>query len=675
MTVGIGGDSGRTLSEAEIAGFEQERPARSLHRSLDLAVSVWCAVVSVGVLLQVFFPIPTGTQYYLVLFLAAILPITLLCYRGWKVPAVMNPFRNRRRPGDNPGVFDWLLAVLAFVVALYPVLDFDAFLERRQIPETLDVLAGTLLLLLSLEACRRTTGWVLPAVSLVFIAYSYYGSYVPTTWSLAHEGVDFPAIIAQLFIGTSGFYGTPLAVAASYIVLFTIYGAVLEASGAGKFFIDLSFAAFKRSRTAPGRTVTLAGFLLGTVSGSGTATAVSLGTVSWPILRRAGYPAEPAGGMLAAAGIGAILSPPTLGAAAFIIAEFLETSYLAVLGFAVIPTILYYLGILFAIEMDARRHGTDAVEPSGKSARKLLLRFSYHFISLFVIIGFMAMDVPPFRAVVYATLLQIGLSFLDKEHRLTPGRLFVALAQGTRSVLPVVATCAVAGIIVAVTTQTGLGLNLAEIIVSGAAAVSQNATVVLILTVVLSAFAVLLLGLAVPVTASFIIAAVIIAPALVQLDVTKPEAYMFIFYYAVLSEVSPPTALAAVATAAITGGRAMATMWQAWKYTLPAFLVPFAFVLTDNGSNLLGQGSLLGMVWTLLVSALAVGALAIVTGGWIVVRTGRLERVVCVPAALLLLYLAPTTIGIGLGLLLLAVVINLGRRQRLRSSTEGSVPT
>ena len=214
--------------------------------------------------------------------------------------------------------------------------------------------------------------------------------------------------------------------------------------------------------------------------------------------------------------------------------------------------------------------------------------------------------------------------------------------------LPVAATCATAGVIVAVTTQTGLGLNLAEIIVSAARGLTDNHTVVLILTVVLSAFAVLILGLAVPVTASFIIAAVIIAPALVSLGVTQPEAYMFIFYYAVLSEVSPPTALAAVATSAITGGKVMPTMWQAWKYTLPAFLVPFAFVLTDNGATLLGQGPFVGMVWTLAVSMLAVAALAVVTGGWILVATSWVERLVCVPAALLLLYLAPVTITAGI---------------------------
>jgi TRAP transporter 4TM/12TM fusion protein len=663
MTVGVDAEGLATPSEEELAEYEQERPARRLRPALHLAVSVWCAIVSVGVLAQVFFPLPQGTQFYLVIFLAAVLPITLLCYRG---------FPGRKGPHDDPGILDWVLAVVALAVCVYPLFGFDGYLERRQAPTTLDVVAGALLLVLLLEACRRTTGWVLPVFSLVFIAYAYYGGYLPYTWSLAHQGFNFDAIIAQFTMGTAGFYGTPLGVAASYIVLFTIYGAVLDYSGAGKFFIDLSFAAFKRSRTAPGRTVTLAGFLLGSVSGSGTATAVSLGTVSWPILRRAGYPPEAAGGMLAASGIGAILSPPTLGAAAFIIAEFLQVSYLKVLGFAVIPTILYYLGILFAIEIDARKHGTTSAQVSGDSAWRLLLRFGYHFLSLFVIIAFMAVDVPPFKAVVYAVIIQFGLSFLDREHRLTGRPLFKALAQGTRSVLPVAATCATAGVIVAVTTQTGLGLNLAEIIVGAARGLTDNHTVVLILTVVLSGVAVLILGLAVPVTASFIIAAVIISPALVNLGVTPSEAYMFIFYYAVLSEVSPPTALAAVATAAITGGKVIPTMWQAWKYTLPAFLVPFAFVLTDNGAHLLGQGSFIGMVWTTLVSMLAVAALAVVTGGWVFVRATWLERAICVPSAALLLYLAPVTITVGTCLLLVAVVINLVRRQRQAPAQEGT---
>jgi TRAP transporter 4TM/12TM fusion protein len=669
-------DSSPAVEEI-LAEHDEERPGRRLTGPVAVAVTVLCATLSVFVLATVFWPLAKGTQYYLTIFLAAVLPLTFLCYRagpvrGWRRRATSA--RDAEPPGrtppgeDRPAWLDWALAAVSLAVAIYPLIGFDSFLERRQVPTTLDLVVGLALTLLVLEACRRTTGWWLPAICVAFFAYAYYGGWLPVDWSLAHVGFNIDEIVPQLFMGTSGFYGTPLSVAATYIVLFTIYGAVLDMSGAGKFFIDLSFAAFsgrrgQGARTAPGRTVTLAGFLLGTVSGSGTATAVSLGTVSWPILRRAGYPKEQAGGVLAAAGIGAILSPPTLGAAAFIIAELLRTSYLTVLVYAIVPTVLYYVGIILAIEIDARKHGAKAVEISTQSPLRLLLRFGYHFLSLFLIVGFMAANIPPFRAVVYATILQFLFSFLDRTHAMTPRRLLDALAAGTRSVLPVAAVCAAAGIIVAVVTLTGLGLNLAGIIVDGAGVLGDHPTLVLLLTALFSAVAVTVLGLAVPVTASFIIASVIITPALVALDVTRPEAYMFVFYYAVLSEVSPPTALAAVAASAITGGNAMRTMWASWKYALPAFLVPFAFVLTDRGSYLLAQGPVLGIVWVAAVSVVAVAALAAATGGWIVGPAHVVERVLAFGAALLLLYLEPTTLGVGGALLGVAVAVHLVRRR------------
>ena len=284
-----------------------------------------------------------------------------------------------------------LLAGVALLVALYPVLPigvgdagggFDAFLDRQGSLSVVDIVMGALLTVLVLEACRRTTGPVLPLICVAFFLYAYYGGFLPVSWPISHAGVDFSQIINGFYNDQSGFYGIPLDVCATYIVLFTIYGAVLDATGAGRFFIDISFAAFRRSRSAPGRTVTLSGFLLGTVSGSGTATAVSLGSVAWPILRRAGYPREQAGGMLAAAGIGAILSPPTLGAAAFIIAEYVGVPYLQVLLWATIPTVLYYVGILLAVEIDARRFGARAVTVSTPPAGRQLLRYGYHFLSL-----------------------------------------------------------------------------------------------------------------------------------------------------------------------------------------------------------------------------------------------------------------------------------------------------
>ncbi|MEU0537756.1 TRAP transporter permease [Amycolatopsis tolypomycina] len=628
-------------SPAEIAAeHDEERPARKLSGVPDRVVYFVALAVAVLVLKQVFFPFAKGNQFYLVLFLGVTLPLVFLCYRP------------RLRGRDDPGWTDWALAGTALAVGLYPVLvGYDDFLNRQGTLSPLDIVAGALLLVLILEATRRTTGLVLPIVCLLFLAYAYYGGFLPQNWGIAHAGIDFSQIVNALFNDASGFYGTPLDVAASYIVLFTLYGAVLNASGAGQFFVDISFAAFRKSRTAPGRTTVLSGFLLGTVSGSGTATAVSLGSITWPILRKARYPKENAGGLLAAAGIGAILSPPTLGAAAFIIAEYLQTSYLKVLIWATVPTLLYYLGIVFAMEADARRFKAEAVDMPHDDPWKLLLRGGYHFLSLAIIVVFLALDIPPFAAVVYATGVAALFALIARRHdvRGWAEDMVDALSAGVRGALPVIAVCAAAGVITSTITKTGLGLELADALVELAGALTDNGTLILVLTVLLSAVAVGVLGLAVPVTASFIIAWVVIGPALETLGVADAERAMFIFYYAVLSEVTPPTALAAVASAAITGGSVLGTMWQCWKYTLPAFLVPIAFVLTDNGAALLLESDALTVLWVAAVSALAVAALAVVTGGWLFGPVGLPVRLLFVPAALCLLYLEPVPIAIGAG--------------------------
>ncbi|MFI5593857.1 TRAP transporter permease [Amycolatopsis sp. NPDC051758] len=637
------------------AEHDEERPARQLPRVPDRIVYFVALAVAVLVLKQVFFPFAKGNQFYLVLFLGTTLPLVFLCYRP------------HRRAADVPGWTDWALAVVALAVGLYPVLSgYDAFLDRQGILSPLDIVAGALLLVLILEATRRTTGLVLPIVCLLFLAYAYYGGYLPQNWGIAHAGIDFSQIVNALFNDASGFYGTPLDVAASYIVLFTLYGAVLNASGAGQFFVDISFAAFQKSRTAPGRTTVLSGFLLGTVSGSGTATAVSLGSITWPILKKANYPRENAGGLLAASGIGAILSPPTLGAAAFIIAEYLQTSYLTVLIWATVPTLLYYLGIVFAMEADARRFKAEPVDVPRGDPGKLLLTGGYHFLSLAIIVVFLALDIPPFAAVVYATGVAALFALIARRRdvRGWAKDMVDALSAGVRGALPVIAVCAAAGVITSTITKTGLGLELADALVELAGALTDNGTVILILTVLLSAVAVGVLGLAVPVTASFIIAWVVIGPALETLGVADAERAMFIFYYAVLSEVTPPTALAAVASAAITGGSVLGTMWQCWKYTLPAFLVPIAFVLTDNGAALLLESDALTVLWVAAVSAVAVGALAVVTGGWLFGPVRLPVRLLFVPAALCLLYLEPVPIAVGAAFAVAAVLAHAVLKRR-----------
>ena len=333
--------------DALLAEYEAEKPARRLSGLPHRVVQVMGVAMSLLALWWVFNPI--AKQLYLPLFLMVGLSMTFLVYRGW---GRSDRAKTDQRP-DNPGVIDWVLAGLAIVPFAYIIADWQQFFRRAVVPSDLDLVMGTLAIVLIVEATRRTVGLAVPGVLVFFFAYAYLGPLFPSPFDTA--SFAWPRLIGHNMMGTQGVFGVPLDVAATYIILFTIYGAVLELSGASRFFLDLSFAAFGQSAAGPGRTVTLAGFLLGTVSGSGVATTVTLGGVSWPLLRRAGYPREEGGGVLAAAGIGAILSPPTLGAAAFIIAELLRVSYLKVLVWATIPTLLYYLGIILAIEMDARR--------------------------------------------------------------------------------------------------------------------------------------------------------------------------------------------------------------------------------------------------------------------------------------------------------------------------------
>ena len=647
MTHGPAADE-RIDEAALIAEYEAEKPARSLS-GVPLAVVQTLAGALTGLALWWVFR-PMASQIYLPLFLGLALALTFLVYRGW---GTSQGARDSDRP-DNPGPLDWALAAAALIPLAYIALQWQSFFRRAVRPTELDLVMGTVLVILIFEATRRTVGWIVPAIVGAFLVYAYLGPLMPEPFNT--QSYAWPRLVGHNVMGTQGVFGVPLEVAATYIILFTIYSAVLEFSGATRFFLDLSFAAFGQSRAGPGRTVTMAGFLLGTVSGSGVATTVALGGVSWPLLKRSGYPQAEAGGVLAAAGIGALLSPPTLGAAAFLIAELLSVPYLEILIWATIPTCLYYLGIVLAIEMDARRFRTQAVGLDVPPAGRLLLRYGYHFVSLVAIVVFMLMGMTAFRAVVLATALQFVLAFLNRETWWTPRRVWEAAANGALGVLSVASVMAVAGIIVGVMTLTGLGLKMANIIVDLAGA---N----LFLTALYSAVSVMLLGLAVPVTASFIISWVIIGPALTQLGVPDYAAAMFIFYYAVLSEVSPPTALSPFAAAAITGGRPVRTMWLTWKYTLPAFLVPFVFVLAREGEGLLLQGSVATILIATVSAALGVAGLAVATGAWVLGPAGWAERALFGLGGLALMVTAPAFIAGGLGLMAVGLVVHMLRRR------------
>ncbi len=628
-------------TQALIEEYESESPTRSFTGPIFWFVGTFAVLISIFALAKTQIIIPT--QSYRVAFLGAALALTFAMY-PWTRSAAKNP-------NMVDVVSSVLLAIASIVASAYPfVVGFDSFLRRSVRPTEMDVIMGVALILLVLEATRRTIGWILPGFAVFLLAYAHWGYMLPGDWG--HRGYSIERIVGHMYIDVKGVYGTALDVAATYIVLFTIYGAVLEFSGAGKFFLDFSFAATGRKASGAGRTTTIAGFLLGTVSGSGVATTVTLGSVAWPMLRKAGYEKNAAGGVLSAAGIGAILSPPTLGAAAFIIAEYLQISYLEVLKLATIPTILYYLCIFLMIELDSRKLRTRAVMIETLPAKTLAKRYWYHFTSLFVIVGLMAYGYTPFKAVVYATAIAFLLSFLRRETAMGPRNTWNALRSGSVGTLSVASTCATAGLIVGVMTLTGLGLKMSDLIVDLA-----NET--LLLTILYSALAVWILGLAVPVTASYIIAAAIVAPALIMMDIPAVAVHMFIFYYAVLSEVSPPTALAPFAASAITGGNPFKTMMVTWKYTLPAFVVPFMFTLDiENGTNLLMLGDWSDIILSTITACLAIVALVAGVGGWVLRQANILERLLLIVAAGFLFYTGPLQDVIGLSFLATALALH-----------------
>ena len=598
---------------------------------------------------------------------AAVATITTQVLRGIHVGMVLflsylvfPPFKKKT---GSIGWYDVLLALLGASTIVYMLVDFNEFVYRAVTPDAWDLFFGSVLIILILEATRRSTGWIMPAVVIAFLIYAYIGPSLPAPWT--HRGYSVKRIVGHMYMTLEGIFGVPIDVSSTFIILFTIYGAILEYSGAGKFFIDFSFRLMGGKPTSAGRTVTMASFLLGGPSGSGVATTVTLGSVAYPMLQKAGYDKESAGGLLSAGGIGAIISPPVLGAAAFLIAEILKVSYLQVIKMAMVPTILYYWSIFLMVEFDAKRFGAQRIEASsGESVWTLTCRYWYHFSSLVGIVVLMVIGFSPIWAVFWATVLAFAASFLRKDTALYYKKTIKALSSGSLGVLSVACTCASAGIIVGVVTLTGLGLKFSSIIVGYA---QGN----LFLTAVFTGILMWIIGLAVPVTATYIIGAVIAAPALIQLGVSAFAAHMFIFYYAVLSEVSPPTALSPFAAAALTGGSPFKTMMMAWKYTIPAFIVPFMFVLTPDGIGLLLEGSPFNMVWTFVTAMMGIVGIAGGASTWLLRRTALWERAALIIGGLLLVYsnIAYDFVGMGLvGLVVTWQRITLKRAAAVQSS-------
>lgn len=617
---------------------EEEGATRKVEGFWAKAITTLAVALSIFALYSAV--VPVTTQILRSVFVAFLLALSFLYY----------PLSVKHK--GRITVLDIGLSALGLACIAYMLLDFEDFIYRAVTPETGDLIFGALFILLILEATRRSSGWIMPITCILFLLYAYVGPWLPAPWT--HRGYDVERIIGHMYMTLEGVFGVPIDVCSTIIAGFCIFGAFLTVSGAGKFYVDFAFSSMGQKPTAAGRAVIATSYFLAMASGSGVANTVAIGSVAYPMLSQSGYDRNNAGGFLAAGGMGAITTPPVMGAAAFLIAEFLRISYLEVILLALIPAALYYWGLLLMVEFDARRFGLKEVALTRHvTASQLFKRYGYHFIPLAAIVGFLVTGFTAQIAVFAAIVCCFLVSFIRRESRFTPPKLLEALKQGSLTVLNVGAICASAGIIVGIVSLTGLGLKLSSIIIDYAGGS-------LFLTAVYTGILLWIIGLAVPITATYIIAAVIAAPALTKLGVPDYAAHMFIFYYALLSEVSPPTALSPFAAAAITGGNPFKTTMMAWKYTLTAFLLPFIFTVLPEGRALLlhWEGiSAVGGVWTILSAFIGIGLLASGCSGWLLRRSTALERSLTIAAALG--FVLPYHIGSVTGALLIAGVVLL----------------
>ncbi|MCS7280632.1 MAG: TRAP transporter permease [Desulfobacterota bacterium] len=560
--------------------------------------------------------------------------------------------------GKEIGLLDVVLSGLSILSGLYILVNMDAIIDRAGMPSKWDVFFGLLTIGLVLEMTRRVIGLPLVIVALVFLFYAYFGPYLPST--IAHKGYDLERIAAHMYTTLEGIYGIPIGVSATFVILFVIFGAFLEATKTGDFFINLANSIAGKAVGGPAKVAVISSGFFGTISGSAVANVVGTGTYTIPLMKKTGYRPHFAGAVEAVASSGGQLMPPVMGAAAFVISEMTGISYLNICIAALIPAILYYTGLFTAVHLEAKRSGLRGL--TDEEVPKLghtLKSQGYLAISAFVLVYFLAVRLTsPSYAAFWAIISAIILSFVKKETRLGVRGFVRALEAGAKGALSVVAACAAAGIVVGVVTLTGLGLKFSGMVLSLA---HGNIYLTLIFTMIAS----LILGMGLPTTAAYIICAILAVPALKNLGVNVLAAHLFVFYFAIISAITPPVALAAYAGAGIAKSDPMKTGWTACRIGLAAFIIPYIFVFNPA---LLMQGKFLEILWISLTAFVGTSLLASSTIGWLLTNLSIWERALVFFSSICLIEPRLTTDLLSL-LFFLPVLLNQLRLSRRKKFT------
>ena len=554
---------------------------------------------------------------------------------------------------------DVLLAILGAAAPAYILIEYNQLVLRSGLVTNVDLAVGLVGILLVVEATRRVVGLPMVTVVVLFLAYAFAGPYMPGV--LAHRGLTLSQLVGHLYFTTEGVFGIPLGVSSTFIFLFILFGAYLESTGLGKFFIDLANSIAGWASGGPAKVAVLSSGLMGTVSGSSVANVVGTGSLTIPMMKKLGYHKNFAGAVEAAASTCGQLMPPVMGAAAFLMAEFVGVPYIDIVKAAVIPALLYFTGVWLGVHFEAKRSNLKGMprDQLPKMSR-LLVERGHLAIPLVVIVYLLVTGYTPMRAALVAIVLSILCSALRKSTRMKPIEIIRGLDKGARNVLSVLVACASAGIVIGVVTKTGVGLKLA----SGLLTLSGG---LLLPTMFFTMITAIVLGMGVPTTANYVITSTIAAPAIIQMGVPVLAAHMFVFYFGIIADVTPPVALAAFAGAGIAGGNALKTGVNAAKLAIAAFIIPYMFVLSPV--ILLIDATIPGLILTTVTAIIGMIALSSALIGYLADDCRIYERILLIAGGLMLINPGLMTDLAGIAIFAVVLLFQL-KRKKNRMATQ-----
>ena len=555
-----------------------------------------------------------------------------------------------RREGPRRLLWLDLAFVVASAVAVgYIFVTYDSIVNRIIYIDELtawDKAMAVLTVVLVLDASRRMIGWALPVTAMVFLGYAL-------TWG----GVKLPALLEQMYLSTDGIFGSTLGVSASYVIVFVLFGSFMEKSGTGRLFMDFALSLTGHTAGGPGKVAIVSSSLFGTISGSAVANVMVDGPITIPLMKKTGFRPAFAAAVESTASTGGQIMPPIMGAAAFVMAEFLAVSYFQVTVWAWIPALLFYVALFFAVHFEAKRVGLHGV-PKSECPRlgKVMRERGHLFIPILIVLFGMAMSYSAPLCALAGALSTLPVAFMRRSTRvdLSWRTVVEALEGGSRDALSVAMACACAGIVIGVISLTGLGITFTQIVI----ALAQNS---LLLALMLTAVAGIVLGMGMPTTPAYIVMVSLLVPALVKLGVVTPAAHMFALYFAVLSAITPPVALAVFAAAALAGANMWRSGLEAMRIAAAGFLIPFMFVYEPA---LLAIGDWGTIALATATAVIGVMALAASLYGFLLAPLLLWQRLALCVASLLLIKPGPVTDAVGLGLLGLVLVLQWNSARR-----------